>query len=373
MNELLSVIELTGAIPGIFFSLIFLNRKNGGLSSKFLGLGLFFYSIILLSIYLGRIDVFAYSPKLHVFSNVSISISWPFFYLYVGCITNEIPSVGKKHLIHTLPFFLYLLLFIIPMFFRADSTLFFAASGVFSFLISAAYTSRIIVFLQRFIRKSNNYFTEDDAVKVLWLKTSVMLWLIVIVIQTLFIPFKGFADNLPYVGDIHAVIINLTSVVWIYIFAYFAITHPDLFESSKKVVDALSDDDPEEKDKYQIPEGYEDFIEKRLKDTIENERPYLNDQLTLPDLADSINVPPYLLSRYINKMFKKNFVTYINDLRIDTVKEKLMDTRTKDISILEIAFQSGFRTKSAFNNYFRKSQGMTPSEFRKKAKSSSRS
>jgi len=124
-----------------------------------------------------------------------------------------------------------------------------------------------------------------------------------------------------------------------------------------------------EKDKYNISENYEELLEKRLKKIIENEKPYLNDRLTISELADSIKVPAYLLSKYINRAYGKNFVTFINDLRIEVVQEKLKDPEMKDISILEIAFQSGFRTKSSFNSYFKKSVRMTPSNFRRKESS----
>jgi len=370
MNNLLSVIELLGAVPGIFFSIIFLGKKKGGLGNKSLGLGLLFYSFILLSIYLGRIGVFPYSRELHVFSNAAISISWPLFYFYIGLVTFEISDVGKKQLVHIIPFLIYFCAFVLPVLFIGECSIaLFVVSSLFTFAVSIFYTIKIIVFLQRFLKRSNNYFAEDDAVKVLWLKTTVLLWMGIIILQTLFIPFKDLLISyLPFIGHVHAILINFTSVAWIYAFAYFAITHPDLFERSKKVVDALTKGDNKEKEKYQISDNYEDLIEKRLKTTIENDKPFLNEQLTLPELAESLKVPSYLLSRYINKAFKKNFVTYINDLRIDVVKEKLLNPELKNLSILEIAFESGFRTKSAFNSYFKKTVGTTPSDYRRSRK-----
>lgn len=368
MNDLLSVIELTGAIPGIFFALIFLSREKGGICNKYLGLGLFFYSVILLALYLGRINVFPYSGNLHIFSNTAITISWPLFYLYIGLITFEISSDRNKF-IHAVPFIIYLVLFVIPaVVLKQQSIVLFIASSIFVFAVSIFYTVKITIFLQKFLKKSNNYFTEDDAAKVLWLKTTVVLWMIVIILQTFFVPFREIVvEHFPVTGAVHAVLINLASVAWIYAFAYFAISHPDLFERSKEVSDALEEEKPQEEE-VQIADDYDELIGKRLAKIIKEEKPYLNDQLTLPELADSINVPPYLLSRYVNKVFKKNFVTYINDLRVEAVKERLKDPQMKNRSILEIAFESGFRTKSAFNGYFKKSQGMTPTEFRKKEK-----
>ena len=365
MNKMLSIIELIGAVPGIFFALIFTFRKSTGNANRFLGLGLLFYSLILLTVYLGRVEVFEYSTALHVIANTGISIAWPLFYLYIGLVTFEITELSRKHLVHAVPFVIYLIAFVLPVMIKGESSIvLFVLSSLVSFVISISYTLSIVVSLQRFIKRSNNYFTENDAVKVLWLKTTVILWLVVIILQTLFIPFKEMIEAFfPMAGAIHAILINFTSVAWIYAFAYFAITHSDIFERSKKVADAF--DGKDEKEAYKISDNYEELMAKRLSETIEKDRPYLNDQLTMPELADSIKVPAYLLSRYINKAYGKNFVTFINDLRIEVVKEKLKDQNMKNVSILEIAFQSGFRTKSAFNSYFKKSVGMTPSDFRR--------
>lgn len=365
MNKILSIIELIGAVPGIFFALIFTFRKSQGNANRFLGLGLLSYSLILLVVYLGRVDVFEYSKSLHVIANTGISIAWPLFYLYIGLVTFEITDLSRKHLVHAAPFAVYLITFMLPVLIKGESPMvLFILSSLFSLIISISYTLRIVVFLQRFIKRSNNYFAENDAVKVLWLKTTVILWLVVIALQTIFIPFKEMIEAFfPIAGAIHAVLINFTSVAWIYAFAYFAITHSDIFERSKKVAYAFESKD--EKKAYKISDNYEELMEKRLNNAIEKDKPYLNEQLTMPELADSIKVPGYLLSRYINKAYGKNFVTFINDLRIEVVKEKLKDQKMKNVSILEIAFQSGFRTKSAFNSYFKKSVGMTPSDYRR--------
>ena len=63
-------------------------------------------------------------------------------------------------------------------------------------------------------------------------------------------------------------------------------------------------------------------------------------------------------------------MTYINELRVEEVKRKFADPEFDDVTILEISLQSGFRTKSAFNSFFKKSTGKTPFEHRKILKAS---
>ncbi len=67
----------------------------------------------------------------------------------------------------------------------------------------------------------------------------------------------------------------------------------------------------------------------------------------------------------INIEFNKNFYNYINYHRIRYAEKFLKDHNKKDETILTIAYNSGFQSKTSFNNYFKKINGMTPSEYRK--------
>lgn len=103
----------------------------------------------------------------------------------------------------------------------------------------------------------------------------------------------------------------------------------------------------------------------RLSRTMSNEKPYLNPDITLPELAKIIDIPSYQLSRVINEKFECNFFDFINGYRVTEVKRKLNDPNFSHLSILGIAFDCGFNSKSAFNRIFKKITGLTPSEYKK--------
>jgi len=63
---------------------------------------------------------------------------------------------------------------------------------------------------------------------------------------------------------------------------------------------------------------------------------------------------------------KKNFYTFINEYRVEEVKKRLVDHQYDHLTFLAIAYECGFNSKSSFNFIFKKSTGMTPSEFKKK-------
>jgi len=95
---------------------------------------------------------------------------------------------------------------------------------------------------------------------------------------------------------------------------------------------------------------------------------YLQEDITLSRLAKEVAISSHQLSEYLNTRHKKNFQGYINTFRIKMAKQHLLeDNRT----VLNIAFEVGFKSKSAFNTVFLKETGVTPSVFRKNNKKQS--
>ncbi|HSW61328.1 MAG TPA: two-component regulator propeller domain-containing protein [bacterium] len=105
---------------------------------------------------------------------------------------------------------------------------------------------------------------------------------------------------------------------------------------------------------------YKETLEKYMKD----EKPYLDNELSIRKLAELLEMQPHHLSQVINSGFNNNFYTYINNYRINEVIDLMKDPKRKHHTILAIAYDSGFKSKSSFNTIFKKMTGKTPSEFR---------
>jgi len=95
---------------------------------------------------------------------------------------------------------------------------------------------------------------------------------------------------------------------------------------------------------------------------METQKPYLDSELNLIKLSELLSVSTHHLSYVINTGFEKNFFQYINEFRIDYAK-KLLKGNQK-LSILGIAYESGFNSKTSFNTTFKKFTNQTPSEFK---------
>lgn len=103
----------------------------------------------------------------------------------------------------------------------------------------------------------------------------------------------------------------------------------------------------------------------RLYELITKEELYLDTELSLGKLAKKLNLSSHQLSYVINTGFNQNFYGFINKFRVEKAKQLIAEDKNLDkFSMIGIAFESGFNSKTSFNTTFKKITGQTPSEFR---------
>ncbi len=103
-----------------------------------------------------------------------------------------------------------------------------------------------------------------------------------------------------------------------------------------------------------------------LESIMSKEAPYLNPDLTLRHLAKIMDIHPNHLSRLLNEGFGKNFSEFVNTYRLEVFKAKIADPSLQHLTILGLAYESGFNSKTAFNGFFKKVMGQTPRAYQKK-------
>ncbi|MBL7818417.1 MAG: helix-turn-helix transcriptional regulator [Saprospiraceae bacterium] len=92
------------------------------------------------------------------------------------------------------------------------------------------------------------------------------------------------------------------------------------------------------------------------------QKPYLNPELTLSDLASNLKTNTSILSQVINSGFSKNFNDFVNQYRVEEFKQKAKSTDYQHLTLLAIAFECGFNSKATFNRAFKKMTGQNPSD-----------
>ena len=105
-------------------------------------------------------------------------------------------------------------------------------------------------------------------------------------------------------------------------------------------------------------------IVNNLEKVMKEEKPYLNQYLSLNLLADKLNSRTHIVSYVINTHYNVNFYNYINNFRFDYCKSLLKNQKKQHLSIEGIALEGGFGSKSTFNTLFKKQSGMTPTQYK---------
>ena len=102
----------------------------------------------------------------------------------------------------------------------------------------------------------------------------------------------------------------------------------------------------------------------KLEQILKNEKPYLDEELTLVKLAQLIPTTDKKLSALLNQYMNVSFYDIINTYRVEVVKEKMGSTKYENYTLLGIAYECGFSSKTSFNRIFKKETGLSPSEYK---------
>lgn len=106
----------------------------------------------------------------------------------------------------------------------------------------------------------------------------------------------------------------------------------------------------------------------RLNALMEEDKLYINPELSLRLLAEYMNLPPNHMSQLLNEGFEKNFADFINSYRLEEFKSKLNTASVHHLTLLALAYDSGFNSKTVFNTYFKKKMGISPKAYWNKIK-----
>lgn len=149
--------------------------------------------------------------------------------------------------------------------------------------------------------------------------------------------------------------IELILCLFLFVMGYIVYFKPDFFETAFVT---------KSKSTEELFLAYDDEGSLvRLKNLLEQDKLYLKPRLTVNQVAERLNLPSRYISYLINKKFQNNFSTFINQYRVKEVLERLNNPKESHKTIIGIALDSGFSSKSSFNQIFKTIKGQTPSEY----------
>jgi len=148
----------------------------------------------------------------------------------------------------------------------------------------------------------------------------------------------------------------------IFSMAVFALGYKGLLQ--KEIFKKETEKVPEGKINQPAYQADQAQIDQLLKHMTEK-KPYLDPELTLSSLAKEVSMSRSQLSVLINEGIGDNFYDFVNKYRVEQVKKLMIDPAMKNYSMLGLALEAGFKSKSTFNLIFKRFTGLTPTEYRK--------
>jgi AraC-like DNA-binding protein len=158
--------------------------------------------------------------------------------------------------------------------------------------------------------------------------------------------------------SVYAVVVPVTVTIVIFFLGVLAFRQPAILSPAEE------SSSPQKYEKSALTSDRAKDIRQRLEERMDSRKPYLDAELTLPRLAESLEIPSYQLSQVINESMGTSFFELVNRYRVNEAMRLLKDPQRSAYTVLAIAEEAGFNSKTAFNSAFKKVTGRTPSEFR---------
>ena len=362
MNDTITII---GFVQSIFGILLFLVKKPMHLSFKILIIWLL-VNLIFLGAQLLPFEVVDYF-KPGIFP--ILLLFGPLLYFYVASLVIPDFKPKSKHLLHLIP----LLAVSLHRTFTdavsvsnfeqlSDNSAYFFNKiyyllVVISLFIYWVFSIRLILNHRKIIPFYFSNYTRKNTLS----------WLIFVVLLFLFLFVADFfmsslirLFNVEFFSNL-SISTNLT--IFTFIILFFGINQTVIFKKEELVA---NNEKPEEQGKYKRSSLKEEQIEEinqKVSSYLTTKKPYLNTEFSFQMMVEDLGISRHILSQVINAGQNKNFYQLINEFRVKEVKEKLNDQKYKNLTILGVAFECGFNSKTTFNRIFKDETGMTPSNY----------
>ena len=300
----------------------------------------------------------------------------PILFLYVKFMTTPSLRFNFLNLLHFVPFVGF---FIVSVIFRSDG-IFTDLSGYFvadrfislrivygsSFFLSiTTYSILSFIMIRDHQEKLKDLVSYTSGVITLnWLKIISISFYTTYIVLFILGGLTIFVNMLPF--DPYYTIFVFVAL-FSFVYSFYVIKQPVLVG-----IIALDDEKPELESeklstKYSKSRLTDKMAEKYLQkliDHMEKEKPYLDRELTIHNIAEGTGIQRHYITQVLNDKHGRNFFTFINEYRVREAMDRMNDPANSNFTLLAIAYDSGFNSKSTFNTIFKNITGLTPTQFK---------
>jgi len=299
-------------------------------------------------------------PLMHFIYKPLYCLWVPLFYVYACFCFSPDFRLKKKYLVHLIPFFAFLIFFLIIWITKGDhyiwQNLYRPGTFIYRSALAVDLTVKLQYLIYNFLMIRSLFYIEkqrnlQEPAQSLGVD---IRWLRFIVYGYAFGCFSGIATMLAVlVKSPFASVFNLVSISYFFLF-FFAIFY-------NTITNKLYNEEAKPKSGL-LPHAEMLLLMKRIEELVAEKKMYLEPELTLQQIASELNEKERTISQTINTILQRNVNDYLNSLRVEHACQLLLDYKEKPI--FEIMYESGFNTKGAFNLAFKKITGKTPTQYR---------
>jgi AraC-like DNA-binding protein len=379
-TNLFGLLLLLAAAQSLFLAVLITHKHRRLFANRFLITLLVLYSALLLNLLLGDLGYTMDHPRL-LLTLLGIGlIPGPLHYMYARHLANPGLRFKGWDWLHFVPLVLYEVLiwgyYRLPgqSGFPAGSaqmldtaTTLYSLYHVCILLQFAFYLILTLRILKRYAHRLQNIFSTLDHIRLTWLRN--ITWLSLVFIGTYAVELGLLTMDIRLAGDFG--ITSVLMAIYVYALGYLGLFKSEVLSSEelrRPLRDSSNDATTAPAPKYQksgLDPQRSQQIRTQLQGIMDNDAPYTNSSLTLNQLASALDISAHNLSEVINSELGKNFFDYINGYRVQCVQRDLLDPKKSHLTVLSLALDAGFNSKSSFNSIFKKTTGMTPSQYRK--------
>ncbi len=381
---------LIGIFLSLFLALILVSKKDKTQADWILSAWLLTISTHLFLFYLHLHNLHYQYPYLLGWLFPLPMLHWSFLHLYISSLTSK-NRLNYTYLIHFLPFVISIALIINYIFlpnktkievYKNQGKGFETQIAInFIILIVAAilYTTLCIIKVFKYKNTFKHEFSFTEKINLQWLQYLIagMTILFLIILfgndQYIYTSVTGFVLFIGYFGIKQVGIFNqnIPSVQNFIVHENFPIEE-QIISHTENVSTTNEENTVDEialvakKIKYEkskISEVELIRVHQKLTELMSTEQLYKNPELTLSEVAQKIPTHPNTLSQVINSVEQKNFYDYINLQRVEDFKRIVSLPKNKQYTLLSLAYECGFNSKTSFNRNFKKATNLSPTEY----------
>jgi AraC-like DNA-binding protein len=294
----------------------------------------------------------------------------PIFFFYIASFVKIDFRFKWLDILHSVPFltfglsrfFIYKESLAPSFYFGGHMSMKFLSIYILISISITAYLIAIYVMLVKHRRNIKNYFSSTpNEIKLDW----------VFVIMTLISLSYIFLFYVPLL-DVFSLSIEKKTFWFVqfnggllaFILLVFGLLQPIIYNNSPVNTEERKNTEFNKLVKTGLTEGELKTMANEITNYLDKKKPYLDPEYNLEMMARDLNITRQNISVTINDTIGKNFYQLINEYRVDEFKQLVLDSKNNNITLLGLAYDAGFNSKSSFNRIFKEITGSTPSSYK---------